>query len=371
MSNFVQGYATGNNDYNLLISGYQRDGLVLGADVLTSGNAGARIFQDTSNNNTFMDLYAQGANNAMSMRYQNISDPSGQMMSMMQLNQDDFSSTSKYGASVTGRVKASQFAITKADTRLPSKGVSINIDNNNAAYFNVGGSQGAGNGFTFTTYNGSGQATTNLTLNPSGTITAPAYAQQQGETLYYSDTLAAFDVSGNLVRDTQASQIMYELQQRISSIEGDLTGAVPATINQIVKQLNSLNFSSAASKISLVPIFVDAGYTLAAGTPVVQAMAQILFANYSGTDQYVTFVVPNGANPANFNTVGPLLVPAGQEVLQTGNNGTFFFNAQSNSTVTYGTSLNNGAIASPVTVQLNASTGLSGSLPSGFKIYFM
>jgi hypothetical protein len=242
--------------YNFLVSGktdYQgSSGLMIKGD--TNSAKGTRIAHD-SNENAFFDLRTtKGGVQNISMRL--IDDVTGNASNMLVLTDDDKSGASVFGASVTGRVKASQYHVGEADTRAPAaSGVYLGHDASNLAYLKVNkGAAGTG-GFKFATHNADGsEAQVNLELLADGYVKAIKY----GVTNDSLDTetnsaIAAFDSNGQLVRSFQQNARFRSIEARLDSVEEDTLSGTPLKVNEIIRRLNSLKFFS-----SDIPL-LDAG----------------------------------------------------------------------------------------------------------------
>ena len=247
---------SGASTYNFLISG--KDDLTNSSGLMIKGNTnsakGTRIAQD-SNDNAFFDLRTtKGGVKNISMRL--VDDATGNAANMMVLTDDDKSSTSTFGASVTGRVKASQYHVGEADTRAPSaSGVYLGHDASNLAYLKVNkGASGTG-GFKFATHAADGsEAQVNLELLADGYVKAVRYAAS-GNSLdtETNSAIAAFDANGQLVRSYQQNARFRSLEERLNAVESDTLSGTPLKVNEIIRRLNSLKFFS-----SDIPL-LDAG----------------------------------------------------------------------------------------------------------------
>ena len=197
--NYLQGSVDStNNAYNVLLSGapsgYTSSGLNIGGD--TSTMYGVKLSKD-STNNAFLDLRAD-LSNKMSLRYKD--NTSGTLSSMLDLfNDSALSSTSSYGATVNGRVKASSYYVGSVDTRAPvNTGVYQGYDGN-VGYFNINKGSGSG-GFSFKTYNADGSLLqSNLNLLASGVIQAAYYTATGNAADFETIAIAGMDASGNFV----------------------------------------------------------------------------------------------------------------------------------------------------------------------------
>lgn len=239
--------ATG-SAYNFLISGkedYTSSGLMIKGD--TSVNKGMRIHQD-STDNAFMDLRSD-ASNSISFRMEDHT--LGNKTTMLTLRNDD-GSTDRYGAEVGGRLRSSQLYIDQADTRTPSNpGVYVGQDGDRVAYMKNNKGEGDG-GFKFETYAADGvEKTTNLFLNPNGTVTIPKYAESGHADDSEYTAVAAFDTNGNLVRHYNTNKRMRSINTRSLSLSQNQFD-VATKINQIIGRVNDTNFFSEGMEL-LVP----------------------------------------------------------------------------------------------------------------------
>lgn len=251
--NYLQGSIdSSNNAYNVLLSGahsgYTSSGLNIGGD--TSTMYGVKLSTD-STNNAYLDVRAD-ISNKLALRYKDNS--SGTVSSMLDLvNDSALSSTSSYGASVNGRVKASSYYVGSIDTRAPlNTGVYQGYDGN-VGYFNINKGSGSG-GFSFKTYNSDGSLLqSNLNLLASGIIQASYYTATGNAADFETIAVSGFDISGNIVRSYTANSRFRALESRLTAVEGDLTGGVPTKVNEIVSRLNGLNFFS--QNIATIAVF--------------------------------------------------------------------------------------------------------------------
>lgn len=245
-------YAEGLTDstagtYNFLVSGKDNytnaSGLMIKGD--TNSAKGTRIAQD-SNDNAFFDLRTtKGGVKNISMRL--VDHATGTASNMMVLTDDDKSATSTFGASVTGRVKASQYHVGEADTRAPvASGVYVGHDASNIAYLKVNkGASGSG-GFKFATHNADGsELQVNLELLADGHVKAIKYSAT-GNSLdtETNSAIAAFDANGQLVRSYQQNARFRSLEGRLDAVEADTLSGTPLKVNEIIRRLNSLKFFS-------------------------------------------------------------------------------------------------------------------------------
>jgi hypothetical protein len=246
---------SGASTYNFLVSGKgdytNSSGLMIKGD--TASAKGTRIAQDV-NDNAFFDLRTtKGGVKNISMRL--VDHDTGAAANMMVLTDDDKSSTSTFGASVTGRVKASQLHVGEADTRAPvASGVYMGHDASNLAYLKVNkGASGSG-GFKFATHSADGtEAQVNLELLAEGYVKAVKYSASGNSLDTESTAIAAFDSTGQLVRSYQQNARFRSLEERLDSVESDTLSGTPLKVNEIIRRLNSLKFFS-----SDIPL-LDAG----------------------------------------------------------------------------------------------------------------
>jgi hypothetical protein len=265
-TNYVVGVpaASGANTggaYNFLVSGGNdytgASGMMIKNDTTQSaaGNKGTRIFQDSSDN-AYYDFRTNATDGAQNLafRLQDDSTPTS-FSNMLVLNKDiTASNTNVYGATVGGRVKASQFYVGQNDTRAPmTAGVYMGFDSNTTGYFRVNKGTGTG-GFTFNTYNANGSlAQTNMNMNAVGTVQIPAYqnsgATQDSETTAF----ATFDATGNLVRDYSQNQRIRSIETRVAVLESETVASVPEKVNEVIGRINSLNFFSSPIANLVIP----------------------------------------------------------------------------------------------------------------------
>jgi len=239
---------TSSGTYNLLVTGNAdytgASGVMIKNDITNplAGKKGTRIFQD-NNDNAFLDFRTTATDGAKSfaVRIQDDSAPSS-FSNMLTLNKDTVTDTSVYGASVSGRVKASQFYVNQADARAPLKaGVYVGQNNATTGYFNINKGSGSG-GFNFQTFNADGTTNkTNLSLKGSGSVQIPYYStvttdSQDSETT----ALAVFDATGNLARGYSQNNRFRGLETRLGSLEGTVVASVPVKVNEIIGRLNTL-----------------------------------------------------------------------------------------------------------------------------------
>lgn len=232
--------------YNFLVSGKGdftgSSGLMIKGD--TSSAKGTRIAQDSSDN-AFFDLRTtKGGVKNISMRL--VDDATGNAANMLVLTDDDKSSTSTFGANVSGRVKASQLHVGEADTRAPvAAGVYVGHDASNIAYLKVNkGAAGTG-GFKFATHaNDGSEAQVNLELLDSGHVKAVKYSKTADSLDSETHAIAAFDDNGQLVRSYQQNARFRSVETRLSSIEEDTLTGTPIKVNEIIRRINSLKFFS-------------------------------------------------------------------------------------------------------------------------------
>ena len=219
---------TASGTYNLFVTGNAdytgASGIMIKNDISQSGpnKKGTRIFQD-NNDNAFLDFRttATDGSKSLAFRLQDDTAPSS-FSNMLTLNKDTVTDTAVYGASVAGRVKASQFYVNQADARAPNTpGVYMGQNNATTGYFNINKGTGTG-GFNFQTFNADGTTNkTNLSLNGSGSVQIPYYStvttdSQDSETT----ALAVFDATGNLSRGYSQNNRFRGLETRLGSLEG-------------------------------------------------------------------------------------------------------------------------------------------------------
>jgi hypothetical protein len=251
--NYLQGSIDStNNAYNVLLSGapsgYTSSGLNIGGDTTTM--YGVKLSKDATNN-AYLDVRAD-MSNKMSLRYKDNS--SGTVSSMLDLvNDSALSSTSSYGATVNGRVKASSYYSGSIDTRAPvNTGVYQGYDGN-VGYFNINKGSGTG-GFSFKTYNSDGSMLqSNLNLLASGVVQAAYYTATGNAADSEAVSMTGIDASGNLVRNYTSNARFRALEARATAIESDLTGGVPTKVNEIISRINGLNFFS--QNIATIAVF--------------------------------------------------------------------------------------------------------------------
>lgn len=238
---------TTSSTYNFLISGKSdytnSSGLMIKGD--TAAAKGTRIAQD-NNDNAFFDLRTtKGGVKNISMRLLDDAND-GAASNLLVLTDDDKSQTGVFGASVTGRVKASQLHVGEADTRAPvAAGVYVGHDASNLAYLKVNkGAAGTG-GFKFATHNNDGaEAQVNLELLADGHVKAVKYSAT-GDTLdTEANAIAAFDANGQLVRNYQQNARFRSVEGRLEAIEEDTLSGTPIKVNEIIRRINSLKFFS-------------------------------------------------------------------------------------------------------------------------------
>lgn len=233
--------------YNFLVSGKTdytgSSGLMIKGD--TGSAKGTRIAQD-STDNAFFDLRTtKGGVKNISMRLLD-DDNNGAAQDLLVLTDDDKSSTSTFGAKVTGRVKASQFHVGEADTRAPAAaGVYVGHDASNIAYLKVNkGASGSG-GFKFATHDAAGaEAQVNLELLADGYVKAVKYSATNDTLDSESNAIAAFDQDGKLVRNYQQNARFRSLETRLNAVESDTLSGTPLKVNEIIRRINSLKFFS-------------------------------------------------------------------------------------------------------------------------------
>ena len=263
--NYIQGAVdTANNGYNLLISGapsgYTQSGLMIGGD--TSTTYGVRVSKDATNN-AYLDMRGD-ATNALALRYKD--NTTGTVTSMLALTNDAALSGEGYGATVSGRVNASAYYVGQADTRAPAQaGVYMAMDGSNVGKFSINKGTGTG-GFQFNTYNANGTlAQSNLNLLPSGVVQAAYYNATGNASDSEAVAIAGLDADGKLVRNYAANARFRAVEARLTALETDLVGNVPAKVNEIVTRLNGLNFFS--QNIATIAAFAPAPVNVTARPP--------------------------------------------------------------------------------------------------------
>jgi hypothetical protein len=211
----------------------------------TTAAKGTRIAQDSSDN-AFFDLRTtKGGVKNISMRLLDDAN-NGAASNLLVLTDDDKSQSSVFGATVTGRVKASQLHVGEADTRAPvAAGVYVGHDASNLAYLKVNkGAAGTG-GFKFATHSNDGsEAQVNLELLADGHVKAVKYSVTADSLDTETNAIAAFDANGQLVRSFQQNARFRSVENRLSSIEEDTLTGTPIKVNEIIRRINSLKFFS-------------------------------------------------------------------------------------------------------------------------------
>ena len=255
---------TSSANYNLFVTGTNdytgSTGFMIKNDTTLSGpnKKGTRIFQDNTDN-AYLDFRttATDGDKSFAFRLQDDASPST-FNNMLTLNKDTVADTSVYGASISGRVKASQFYVNQPDTRAPNTaGIYMGQNNSTTGYFNINKGTGSG-GFNFQTFNADGVTNkTNLSLNGSGSVQIPYYStvttdSQDSETT----AMVVFDSTGNLVRSYQQNQRFRSVETRLNNLEGTVVASVPVKVNEIIGRLNTLkiwNTQIAGLNISAPP----------------------------------------------------------------------------------------------------------------------
>ena len=249
MANYVQGiFDQSNLAYNVLVSGGTNYGNVSGmfignnTDTSLSGAAGIHMFQDLSGGNSYLD--SRTANGELRIRYKD--DTSKAITNMMVMKKDDLSGAA-IGADVSGRLRATQFVINQADTRLPlNAGVYVGVDNSTVGYFRVNkGAAGTG-GFKFGTYDQNGLIVpgSQLSLLANGMVNAALYTATGAAADSEAVAIAGFDADGNLIRNYASNARIRVVESRLTRLETDLSSIIPNKVNEIVNRLNGLNFFS-------------------------------------------------------------------------------------------------------------------------------
>lgn len=238
---YVQGVENDTaGSYDLLLSTgsqYTSAGLYLKGDTRTA--RGTHIYQDAADN-AYMDLRST-TDAALTFRMQD--HQLGNVTDALTLQADDTSLTSRFGAQVGGRLKASQIVVGGTDTRAPDQpGVYLSQSAAAVATININKGVGTG-GFAFRTYNSDGLTNVlNLTLNADGTVTAPHYQMTSNQN-DVPTAMAAFDANGNLVRYYDANQRLTSVNSRVIAISQGESDAAKK-INQIIDRINGLHLFS-------------------------------------------------------------------------------------------------------------------------------
>jgi hypothetical protein len=173
---------------------------------------------------------------------------------MLVLNKDTITSTSVYGATVGGRVKASQYYAGTADTRAPNlPGVYMGFDSSTVGYFKVNKGTGTG-GFTFNTYNANGSLDkNNMNLFAAGNVQVPYYSTTSDTQDSETTAFATFDSNGNIIRDYKQNQRIRSIENRVATLESQTVASVPEKVNEVIGRINSLNFFSSPISNLVVP----------------------------------------------------------------------------------------------------------------------
>ena len=253
-TNYISGTPNGTagqsgSYYNLLVSGGNdytaASGVMIKNDITSSstGKTGTRIFQDSSDN-AWVDFRttATDGSKSIAFRLQDDNNPTLAPATMLNLTKDTKASTSVYAASITGRVQASQFAVTDVDTRVPSSaGVYMGQDSTHQAYMKINPGVGGTGGFKFQTTDQNGaNPIVNLTLNAAGSVLAPYY-QATGDTQDSETTaIASFDSTGLLVRDYSQNKKIRDLQTSLARSISQSTQQLSNKINELVTRFNGL-----------------------------------------------------------------------------------------------------------------------------------
>jgi len=246
-ANYVSGVASGDN-FNLLVSGktdYANSSVSIKND--TAVGKGLTISHNSSDN-ALID-FRTDKGKKLTMRLQSHTDPTS-VSDLLTLTDDDQKDTSVYGATVGGRVKASQFHTNVSDARAPtSTGVYIGHDSQNIGFMKINKGSNLG-GFVFQTYDSTGTLyKTHLELSGSGYVTMPYY-NASGDPLDTEEyAIAGFDAQGRLVRDYRQNTRFRSLESRVGSAEGKSTVETPARINEVIKRMNSLDMFSSDMKL--------------------------------------------------------------------------------------------------------------------------
>lgn len=209
----------------------------------STNKKGIRINHTVNNNSTFDLRSSTGAVNSLAFRLQDDASPSS-YSNMLSLTDDDKSSTSVYGANVTGRVKASQYFVGESDTRAPtSTGLYVGQDNSSIGYFNMNAGASGTGGFKFSTLNSDGsEAAVNLHIQKTGNIIVPAYAATNNSLDSEARAFAAFNAEGQLVRDYDQNARLRSTEARIQALETSNSSDIPNKVNEIISRINSVAF---------------------------------------------------------------------------------------------------------------------------------
>jgi hypothetical protein len=248
-STYLSGIGS-NGSFNLLVSGgadYASSGVLLKNDITASGSGNRGLgIRHSSSDETSIDLRTQAnSGKTFTFRLQDDSTPQN-YSNLLTVSDDNLSSTSRYGVQVGGRLKASQFSTSTADTRDPvSPGLYLGHDLGNKAYLKINRGTGLG-GFKFQTYDSVGNLyKSHLELSEYGYVKMPQYADTNDTLDIEPTAIAAFDATGKLVRKYQYNARLRSIEERLAASEEDAYTNTPNFINTVIRRLNSLEFFSA------------------------------------------------------------------------------------------------------------------------------
>jgi len=253
-ANYVSGVQKGtigqpNAEYSLLVSGNNDytggSGIMIKNNItINDGNShkGTRIYQN-ADNNTFIDFRSDN-DKSLSVRMQDDASP-GNFSNMLTLNKDTVTDTSVYGATIGGRVNASQYYVSQADNRAPNlPGVYIGMDSSTIGFLKINKGSGTG-GFTFNNYNSDGTIyKNNMNLNASGTVQFPYYRTTTDTQDSESFAIATFDSNGNLTRDYNQNKRIRSIETRMSNVEGNTSTSMTSKMNEVIGRINGLRIWS-------------------------------------------------------------------------------------------------------------------------------
>lgn len=256
MSDYIK-YVSGlesstTGDYNLLISG--RDDFTSSSGVMikndTSTAPGLSIRMDSSDN-SFVD-HRSTKEKSLSFR---IKDHTTETVTPLLVLKKDEKTLDLAGAEITGRVKASQFYLGESDTRTPTTGLVLGVNNVYTAQILINKEDGTG-GFVFTTNASDGSIDrVNMLLNANGTVTIPQYQRTEDPYDDENYAIATFDSQGKLLRGYQQNRRFQSIESRTTSTEEDKTDTA-IRINEIIRRMNSLSvFSTDMLELVLTPGF--------------------------------------------------------------------------------------------------------------------
>ena len=247
-SSYVSGIPSGSN-YNLLVSGgsayTSSSGVMIKSDTTASGsgNKGLAITHSSSDNANIDFRTSKGGSKSITMRIQDDSAPSN-YINALSLTDDDKSSVNVFGATIGGRLKASQFHSDSPDTRDPIlKGLYLGHDNSNRGYVKINkGTDGIG-GMVFETYNQNASLSKrHLELLASGYLKMPEYSSSGNIIDTEDSAIASFDSTGKLVRNYEQNARFRSVEDRLWSMERTSVKTTPARVNEIVRRMNSLHY---------------------------------------------------------------------------------------------------------------------------------